>query len=73
MVLRQVGVMTLIGGAVALSLGRFAESLLYQLQGSDPAVLSGSAVVLALVALGAGFILAHRASQVDPMQALRYE
>jgi len=77
MVLRQVGVMTLIGGvaglAVAISLGRFAQSLLYQLQGSDPAVLSGSTVALTLVALGAGFIPAHRASQVDPMQALRYE
>jgi ABC-type antimicrobial peptide transport system permease subunit len=77
LVLRQVGVMTLIGGvaglAVAISLGRFAQSLLYQLQGSDPAVLSGSTVALTLVALGAGFIPAHRASQVDPMQALRYE
>jgi predicted permease len=77
MVLRQVGLMTLIGGtvglALAIGLGRFAQSLLYQLQGSDPAVLSGSAVALAFVALGAGFIPAHRASQVDPMQALRYE
>jgi len=77
MVLRQVGVMTLIGGAIglaaAISLGRFAQALLYQLQGSDPVVLAGSAVALTLVALGAGFIPAHRASQVDPMQALRYE
>jgi len=77
MVLRQVGVMTLIGGAIglaaAISLGRFAQALLYQLQGSDPVVLTGSAVALTLVALGAGFIPAHRASQVDPMQALRYE
>jgi ABC-type antimicrobial peptide transport system permease subunit len=69
--------MTLIGGAIglaaAISLGRFAQALLYQLQGSDPVVLTGSAVALTLVALGAGFIPAHRASQVDPMQALRYE
>jgi len=42
-------------------------------RGSDPAVLSCSAIVLALTALGAGFIPAHRASQVDPMRALRYE
>jgi predicted permease len=77
MILRQVGVMTLVGGviglAVAVGLGRLAESLLYQLQGYDPAVLAGAAVALTLVALGAGFIPAHRASQVEPMSALRYE
>ncbi len=77
MVLRQVGVMTLVGGALglaaAISLGRLAESLLYQMKGWDPAVLAGSAVVLTIVALGAGFIPAQRASRVEPMQALRYE
>ncbi|PYR54676.1 MAG: hypothetical protein DMF91_26210 [Acidobacteria bacterium] len=77
MILRQVGVMTLVGGviglAAAVGLGRLAESLLYQLRGYDPAVLAGAAVALTLVALGAGFIPAHRASQVEPMSALRYE
>ena len=57
--------MTLIGGAfglaLAIGLGRFAQSLLYQLQGSDPVVLWGSDAALAFVALGAGFIPAHRA------------
>ena len=77
MVLRQVGVMTLVGGvigiAAAIALGRGAQSLLYELRGWDPVVISASAVLLALVALGAGFIPALRASRVDPMQALRYE
>ena len=40
--------------------------------GADPAVLALSAVALALVALCAGFIPAHRASRVDPMRALKY-
>jgi predicted permease len=77
MVLRQVGVMTLIGGSVgligAIWAGRAAKSLLYQMEGHDPLVLAVSVVALSLVALGAGFIPAHRASRVDPMLALRYE
>ncbi len=69
--------MTLIGGTVgligAIWAGRAAKSILYQMEGQDPLVLAGSVVVLSLVALGAGFIPAHRASRVDPMLALRYE
>ncbi|HVF61828.1 MAG TPA: ABC transporter permease [Thermoanaerobaculia bacterium] len=77
MVLRQVAKMTAIGGAVGLAaavgLGRLAQSLLYQLEGTDPVVFGTAAALLAAVALGAGLLPAHRASQVDPMQALRYE
>ncbi len=77
MVLRQVGVMVVIGGAIGLTfavgLGWFAQSLLYELKGTDPLVLVAAAVSLSLVGLAAGFVPAHRASQVDPMSALRYE
>jgi ABC-type antimicrobial peptide transport system permease subunit len=77
MVMRQVGVMTAVGGAIglaaAIGLGQLAQSLLFELKGSDPAVLAGAAVALAVVALAAGFVPAYRASQVDPMTALRYE
>ena len=77
MVLRQVGVMVVIGGAIGLAaavgIGRLAQSLLFELKGSDPAVLVAAAVAMSLVALAAGFIPAHRASQVEPMSALRYE
>jgi predicted permease len=77
MVLRQVSLMTLVGGIVglvaAIWLGRLAQSLLYELKGWDATVLSLSVVALAFVALVAGFFPAHRASQVDPMRALRYE
>jgi predicted permease len=77
MVLRQVAVMTVIGGVIGLGVAilasRGAQSLLYQLEGWDPVVLTASAVILTLVALGAGLIPAHRASQLDPMRALRYE
>jgi ABC-type antimicrobial peptide transport system permease subunit len=77
MVLRQVAVMTVIGGVIGLAAavlaGRGAQSLLFQLQGSDPLVLGASAAILAVVALGAGLVPAHRASKLDPMRALRYE
>ena len=77
MVLKQVGRMTLIGGALgmvaAFFLGRAAESLLFGLEGSDPFVFVAVAVLLVGVAMGAGYVPAHRASKIDPMEALRYE
>lgn len=77
MVLRQVGVMTLVGAvagiAGAVGLGRAARSLLFELKGTDPATIALSTGVLVLVALGAACVPALRASRVHPMEALRYE
>jgi predicted permease len=77
MVLRQVAVMTLVGGvigiAAAIAIGLSAQSLLFEMKGYDPAVIGIATVALCVVALAAGYIPAHRASRVDPMLALRYE
>lgn len=77
MVLKQVMTMTVVGGIVGLAagigLGRLARSLLFELQGWDPLVLVGSAVILTLIAFGAGLIPALRASRIEPMRALRHE
>ena len=76
MVLGQVGRMTVVGGAVGLAVafgvGRLARSLLYEMDGLTPAVLAAAVLAMAAVALGAGFVPAHRASRVDPMAALRH-
>jgi ABC-type antimicrobial peptide transport system permease subunit len=77
MVLEKVSRMTLVGGAIglvaAIGLGRLAGSMLYEIEPHDPSVLILSVLLLAVVALGAGFIPARKASRIDPMQALRYE
>jgi predicted permease len=77
LVMRQVAGMLVIGGVIgiagALGLGRAARSLLYQLEGHDPISLLMAVVLLALVALAAGFVPARRAAMVDPMNALRYD
>ena len=77
LVLKQVGIMALVGGLVGLGLawgiGGAAESQLFEMQGRDPVVFSTAFLVLGLVALTAGFVPALRASRVNPMKALRWE
>jgi predicted permease len=77
MVLREASWMTAIGVAVglgaAVALGRVVATMLYGLRAWDPVTLSGAAVILAAVALGASWIPARRAARIEPMQALRHE
>ena len=77
LVLAQVGRMAAIGGAIglvgALALGRVAGAVLFGLSGYDPFVLGTAVGVLAVVVLAASWLPAHRASNVAPMEALRYE
>ncbi len=62
-----------IGLAGALALTRLMEALLYETAPNDPLTLMAAALAVLLVATIAALIPAHRAMQVDPMVALRYE
>jgi len=77
MVLREVTWMALAGIAVglvgALWLTRFLNTMLYGLKPSDPATMTGAAVLLIVVATLAGLGPALRASRIDPIRALRHD
>ena len=58
-----------LGGAYALS--RFLEALLFSVQPYDMAVFVGVTVLLLVVAVLACYLPARRATEIDPMTALR--
>src|SRR5216117_3993906 len=62
-----------IGIASAFALGRLITTQLYEVSAHNPALLAGSTVLLAAIALIACVVPARRAAHVDPMVALHYE
>jgi len=77
LVMKEVILLAVVGIGIAvvvsLATGRLIQSQLLGVSGTDPLVVVSATVVLALVALFAGFLPAMRATRVDPLQALRYE
>ena len=71
MKLALVGVV--LGGAIALFVGRWVKPLLFDVSPRDPAVFAGVGAVLLGVAALASLIPARRAGRVDPIEALRSE
>jgi ABC-type antimicrobial peptide transport system permease subunit len=77
LVLRDALVMLLVGIGIGvpfvLALGRLVESQLYDVKPSDPVVIAIAVLLLSSAGLGAALIPAHRASSVNPTDALRFE
>ena len=71
MVLVLIGVA--IGLPVALASSRLISSQLFGLKPTDPLTIAMATLLLLAVAAVAGYLPVRRASQVDPMVALRYE
>jgi ABC-type antimicrobial peptide transport system permease subunit len=77
MVFKQVSTMLALGGVLGLlaafGLAGVAESILFGVERLAVLPMIAAAGILGVVAYGAGYLPARRASRVDPMDALRQD
>jgi predicted permease len=72
-VLLLAGIGITIGLSASYGLTRFAQSQLYGIQANDAVTIVLATIGIASVAMASGYIPARRATQVDPIRALRWE
>ncbi len=63
----------IVGIPATLAMNRVLQSQLFEVKAFDVVTIASAVLAIALVVLAAGYLPARRASQVDPMVALRYE
>jgi putative ABC transport system permease protein len=77
MILGRAGLLTgtgvCIGLVMAFALAHGVANLLRGVRPDDPVVFTGITATIALIAIGASWIPARRASRIEPMEALRDE
>ena len=71
--MRVVAIGALIGLGCALGAARFLTTQLYGVHATDPFTFVAMPLFLAIVALVATIVPARRATQIDPVEALRSE
>jgi putative ABC transport system permease protein len=71
--LTLLGVSLVIGVAGALAVGRMMRSMLFETSPANPLILAAVALLVSAVAIAASYLPARRATNVDPMIALRCE
>ena len=73
MILRDSLLLVALGLPAALAGARAVESVLFGIQPADPFTFATTAALLAAIGAAAAFLLARRASRLDPSQVLRNE
>jgi ABC-type antimicrobial peptide transport system permease subunit len=71
--IRLVGIGIVLGLAAVLWAGRFVQTVVYGLSPSDPLTIGAAAALIAVVTALAGGLPARRASNVNPIDALRQQ
>jgi ABC-type antimicrobial peptide transport system permease subunit len=69
--LTLVGIVIGIGGALAVT--RLMRQTLFEVDAADPMVYAALSIILLIVAEGASWFPARRATRIDPVIALRTE
>jgi putative ABC transport system permease protein len=73
----HVASITVVGGAIgiamAVTLGRLSQAVLFGVGGPQPSVMAAAAAVAIVVAFAAGIVPARRAALVNPVEALKAE
>lgn len=62
-----------VGFPLAMAGTRWIKNFLFGVPAADPLAIASAVVLIATLALLAGYLPARRAAKIDPMLAIRYE